>query len=189
MTIDVQAELAALPPVELPTSAADAATEPSGARGVSAALGKLARQQFRANQQAEHALEQLRAQLEDLRTTADDRRREVQRLRDDARDTRLRVAEALDALDDLMVIARQRQDPFWIARLERLAGRFTDALASVGVTELPGVGSAFDEYLHEVLETTDAAGAVPPHTVVELVRRGFRHDGAVLRRAQVITAK
>lgn len=189
MIIDVQAELAALPQIELPSRAEgeDLPSNNGGAVGI--AIGKLARQQFRTGQQVEYALEQLRQQLEEVRTTSDQRRREIEVLRDDGRDCRLRIVEALDALDDLLVIARQRQESFWLGRLERLGARFADALAAVGVTELPAMGSTFDEYLHEVLETTDAPDGASPHTVVDVIRRGFRHEGAVLRRVQVITTR
>ena len=188
MKIDVQAELSALPPVMLLDNAVSDAA-PVVSRTIGAAVGKLARQQFQANQQVEHMLEQLRGQLDQMAQISDERRREVERLRDDAQAARLRILDALDSLDDLRVIAKQREDSFWTGRVERLAARFADALAAIGVTELPAAGSTFDDQMHEVLETADAGSHTPPNTIVEVIRRGFRHDGAVLRRAQVITSR
>lgn len=187
MSLDIQAELAALPALDLPDSKLGDGM-PSSVT-VSQALTKLARQQFKASQLAEHALEQLRADLEQTRALSDERRREIERWKLDAEETRVRLIEALDALDDLLVMARQREDEFWMGRLTRLESRFSTLLQTFGVTELPGVGHAFDEYLHEVLEVTDAPAGAQPHTVAEQVKKGYRYDGRVLRRAQVITTK
>lgn len=187
MSLDIQAELAALPALNLPT--AEASDGVTSATTVSQALNKLARQQFKAGQLAEHALEQLRADLEQTRTLSNERRREIERWKLDAEETRVRLIETLDALDDLLVMARQREDEFWMGRLTRLESRFSTLLQTLGVTELPGVGHSFDEYLHEVLEVTDTPAGVQPHIVAEQVKKGYRYDGRVLRRAQVITTK
>lgn len=187
MSLNIQAELAALPALALPQS--EPADGLSSAITVSQALNKLARQQFKAGQLAEHALEQMRRDLEQTRTLSDERRREIERWKLDAEETRVRLIEALDSLDDLLVMARQREDDFWMGRLARLESRFSTLLQTLGVTELPGVGHAFDEYLHEVLEVTDSSTGMQPHTIVEQVKKGYRYDGRVLRRAQVITTK
>jgi molecular chaperone GrpE (heat shock protein) len=187
MIFDIQAELAALPALKLPESGPADDTPSVGT--VSQALTKLARQQFKAGQLTEHALEQLRLELEQTRSVSDERRREIERWKLDAEETRVRLIESLDALDDLMVMAKQREDEFWIGRLTRLESRFTALLQALGVTELPGIGHSFDEYLHDVLEVTDTQAGAQPHTVVEQVKKGYRYDGRVMRRAQVITSK
>jgi molecular chaperone GrpE (heat shock protein) len=187
MIFDIQAELAALPALKLPQSGPADATPSAGT--VSQALTKLARQQFKAGQLTEHALEQLRLELEQTRSVSDERRREIERWKLDAEETRVRLIEALEALDDLLVMARQREDEFWTGRLTRLESRFTMLLQALGVTELPSIGHSFDEYLHEVLEVTEKHQGIQSHTVVEQVQKGYRYDGRVLRRAQVITTK
>jgi len=187
MIIDIEAELAALAPLDVDRSTPDRSASDAGQPTMGAAVGKLARQQFRANQQSEHALSLLEAQCARVAESADHHRREAVRLRDDARDTRLRIVEAIDALDDLLIVATQRNDPFWTDRLQRAGGRFTAALAAVGVTELPTVGHPFDTELHEVVDTMPSPTAAESGVVCAVVRRGYRDDGRVLRRAQVIT--
>lgn len=187
MTIDLQAELAALPPLTMPIQDDDPAVPTAST--ITQALTRLARQQFKAAQLTEHAHEQLRESLTQLREQSEDRRREIERQKLDAIDTRMRLIETLDALDDLTVMARQREEAFWIDRLRRFEQRCAEMLKALGVSELPGVGSVFDEYLHDVIETTTAADGVAPHTIVDQIKKGYRYDGRVIRRAQVITTK
>lgn len=134
------------------------------------------------------ALEQSKAAQETLREQADDYRRLAQRLESEGREARLAALSILDALDDLATMARQKNDPQWISRVERLTARTLDALAEMGLTEVPAADLAFDERTHEIIDTSDR-GLGEPYQVVEVLRRGFRYQGSVLRRAQVITTR
>jgi molecular chaperone GrpE len=162
---------------------------------VAKALGRLGKQQLRATQQTELAIEELKAALErskamqeDLREQADEHRRRTQRLEAEGRDARLAALSILDALDDLATVARQKNDPQWTSRVERLTARTLEALAEMGLTEVPSADVAFDERAHEIVDTTDR-GTRDPYQVVDVLRRGFRYQGMVLRRAQVVTTR
>ena len=80
---------------------------------------------------------------------------------------------------NLVLVALAIAGPIWF--VSGLA-----ALAAAGVDEIPAAGAPFDPRLH------DGAGARPggpPGVVLEVVRRGFRWRGRVLRRAQVVIAR
>jgi molecular chaperone GrpE len=196
----IQDELRALQPIvidqpEEDVSAAPIDSVPTAWDVVAKALGRLGKQQLRATQQTELAIEELKAALEqskamqeDLREQADEHRRRAQRLEAEGRDARLAALSILDALDDLATVARQKNDPQWTARVERLTARTLEALAEMGLTEVPAADVAFDERTHEIVDTTDR-GAREPYQVVDVLRRGFRFQGMVLRRAQVVTTR
>ena len=107
---------------------------------------------------------------------------------------RLAFAAVLDPLDDLLALVRSRRDAtMLLALLQPLAASQQAALARAGVEEIPAeLGAPFDPRFHDgVGARPRSAGAprVAPGTVVEVVRRGYRWHGAVLRRAQVVIAE
>jgi molecular chaperone GrpE len=193
----IDAELKRLEPIDLDQLPSDPAPTSALAQWdeLTKALARMGKQQLRANQNAELALERLTPVLAEaeenlraLREQCDEYRRRLQTAQRDARETRLAALAVIDMLDDLMVMARQRGDPQWVTRVERLAGRTLDSLAAMGLAEIPAADRPFDEQVHEAVDTTDR-GDRDPYLVVEVIRRGFRYDGAVLRRAQVVATR
>ncbi|HVM00787.1 MAG TPA: nucleotide exchange factor GrpE [Egibacteraceae bacterium] len=67
------------------------------------------------------------------------------------------------------------------------------ALTNAGLEEIPGVGLPFDPEQHEALMQVDAAGElgreVDEPVVAEVLRRGYRFKGRVLRPASVKVAR
>ena len=57
-----------------------------------------------------------------------------------------------------------------------------------GVTRTGALGETFDPERHDAV-ATQAAGATPPHTVVEVPRSGFALGDRVIRPAQVVVAR
>ena len=96
------------------------------------------------------------------------------------------LAAVVDPLDDLVALLRSTAEPALVAQFERLTAAQLAVLAAAGVDEIPATGAPFDPRLH------DGVGARPggtPGVVLEVVRRGFRWRGEVLRRAQVVIAE
>jgi molecular chaperone GrpE len=56
-----------------------------------------------------------------------------------------------------------------------------------GLVEIRPVNGAFDPELHDALLQRPASG-VPPHTVLEVVKPGYRYRDHVLRHAQVVVS-
>lgn len=62
------------------------------------------------------------------------------------------------------------------------------ALRQAGVEDFAPEGEDFDPSEHEAVSTAPAGG-VEPGTVVEVLQKGYRLDGKVLRAARVVVAK
>lgn len=193
----IDAEIQRLQPIDIdaPTPDVPVSSLLHQFEAVTATLGKLGKQQFRANQSSEMALEQLQHALSQatdtsthLREENNDYRRELQRVNDEARESRLTAISILDAIDDLLAMARQRGDAQWTERVSRLAERAMDALTRMGLTEIAAADRPFDEAAHEAVDSVER-GERAPFVVVDVIRRGFRYNGSVLRRAQVVATK
>jgi molecular chaperone GrpE len=148
-------------------------------------LARLGKQQLRMNQ----TVELLEAQLAEARERGDEHRRDAGRLREQAAATARRLLELVDTLDDVSVLARQIGDPKWLAHLERFGARTLRILEQVGLGEISALGQAFDPEEHDALDTAERHGEQAPYEIVQVIRRGFRFHGAVLRRAEVITTR
>ena len=193
----IDEELRRLQPIALDQTSS--APSPASALGqwdeLTKTLARMGKQQMRANQNVEEALRQSAATLAlseqglaTLREQSDEQRRELQRLRDQAHETRLAVLGTIDALDDLMAMARQKHDLLWIDRVEKLIERTLDTLAQIGLSEIPAAERPFDEHVHEAVDAV-ARGDRESYVVVEVIRRGFRYEGTVVRRAQVVATR
>lgn len=161
-----------------------------------AALAHLARHQLRANQQTELALDALREALAELRlAVAESReraaadRRALLREREEAAERARRLLGIVDALDDVHALALRLGDPAWLSHLDRLTTHSLHLFAAAGCAEIAALGRPFDEEEHAVTDTRPLADDEPPHVVIEVLRRGFRWNGTVLRRAQVIITR
>lgn len=159
-------------------------------------LARLSKEQWRANQQAELLAQQTREALAEavhgaaaFREQADELRRENAKLREDARATATRVLALIDSLDDVGVLARQRGDAQWLKYVDRLTADSVAMLQSIGITEIPAIARPFDPEEHEALDTVERRDNGGQFEVVEVVQRGFRYHGRVLRRARVITTR
>jgi molecular chaperone GrpE len=155
---------------------------------VARSVGRLGRQQLQANQRAELLADELRRALEEARERGEEHRRENARLRDEARRRARALLEIVDTLDDLALLVRGRGDAVWLEHLDRLTRKALAVLARAGHAEVDASGR-FHEEEHEAVETIDAAPDREPCEIVEVVRRGFRLDGQLLRPAQVVTTR
>jgi molecular chaperone GrpE (heat shock protein) len=153
---------------------------------VARSVGRLGRQQLQANQRAELLADELRRSLDEARERGDEHRRENARLTDEARRRARALLDIIDTLDDLAALVRGRGDAVWLQHLERLTKKTLQAFGRAGLAEIDAAGT-FHEEEHEALETVEAAPGQERMQIVEVARRGFRLDGQLLRRAQVVT--
>jgi len=186
LALDVGAEIARLVPLDL-EAADEAAAAPLVEQWdeLSRTLARLGKQQLRANQSVEF----LEGQLADAKERADEHRREAVRLREEARQSAQTLLDLVDTLDDLAVFARQLRDERWIAHAERMLAKALRVLGQLGLAEIPALGETFDPTEHEAAQSVERAADQRPYEVVEVIQRGFRYNGQVLRRAQVITTR
>jgi len=113
--------------------------------------------------------------------------------RDAARAQAKRSATALlafvESLDDTVELGKASADPAQRAAAEQLAARAGRLLQAVGLVETARVGDRLDPAAHEVVQTVDPPPGRGSGEIVRVVQRGFRADGRVVRRAQIVVAK
>ncbi len=144
----------------------------------------------------------IRADLERARAREDELLRalaeltNVQKRRRQEMETSLRYAsepllrELLPVLDDLerALAAMEGRDDDPLRRgVALVQERLARTLEREGLEAIRPGGAPFDPELHDALLQRPAPG-VPPHTVVEVVKPGYRYRGRVLRHAQVVVA-
>ncbi|NQT51255.1 nucleotide exchange factor GrpE [bacterium] len=100
----------------------------------------------------------------------------------------LRVLPALDDLDRALTAAEDDHDlNSLIEGLRLIQAKFLKALSEDGVSPLDAQGQPFDPAYHEAVAHLHNP-AVPDHTVVEELRRGYLIGSRLLRAAQVVVA-
>lgn len=96
------------------------------------------------------------------------------------------IIPALDSFDMAMAgESWNTVDSNWRAGMEMVHNQLLAVLESNGIARYGSVGETFDHNLHEALQET-AEGDQPSHTIVRIVRAGYRNGDRVIRPAQVI---
>lgn len=102
----------------------------------------------------------------------------------------------LDDIDHLLIKLPEQEDDGWTAMLRQWADQLTAALEALDIYEMDLLNRSFDPRYAEAIDSIpieamkrppDIAG-LAPFQVVSVIRRGFvQGQGAILRKAQVIT--
>jgi molecular chaperone GrpE len=99
----------------------------------------------------------------------------------------------LDSFGLALDAAAKSSDEQLAKGVELVYAQFVTALEQAGLAGVEGVGAAFDPSVHEALLQVEAAEAlgrdVDEPEVVEVLRRGYRFKGRVLRPAAVKVAR
>jgi molecular chaperone GrpE len=152
------------------------------------------------------ALEEVASKLAETERLAADRLDQMLRLKADFENYRkrvireqteiveraaLRVVETLlPVLDDLertLKAARSHNaDPAIIKGVELVQAKLHDALSAEGLERIQAEGAAFDPHQHEAISSESREGA--EHTVLEVVRPGYKLKGRTIRPALVHVA-
>lgn len=93
----------------------------------------------------------------------------------------------IDNFDLAMMAAKDTKDPF-VVGVDMIHKQLSDVLRQGGVEIVEAEGRAFDPYLHEAIaqEETDA---VEENTVLQVLKKGYRYHGTLLRPAAVKVSK
>jgi molecular chaperone GrpE (heat shock protein) len=153
---------------------------------VSRNLSRMAKQQWRAIQEIEQLAKQSQEVSVDVRDQAHQHRREAIRLSDDARVGAVRLLAIIDMLDDIRTLVKQRGDNIWLQYVERLTTETLAAFEAVGLSEIVSLGRPLEATEHEPVGTQEGHASSTEFSVAEVLQRGFRHKGNILRRARVI---
>jgi len=152
-------------------------------------LSRMAKQQWRAIQDIEHLATQTREVSEDVLEQAHEHRREATRLADESRAGAVRLLAIIDMLDDVRTLAKQRGDAIWQRYVERLTTETLAAFEAIGISEIQALGRPLEPTEHEPVDVQEGRVSGTAFSVTEVLQRGFRHKGQILRRARVIISQ
>lgn len=138
-------------------------------------------------QEVQARFDQLRQQLQ---RETDETRQRLNRAADErsAADKARLIASLLPVIDDLQRAIQAANEgasrDAILEGIEGIATSFGNALASVGVEQIPAIGEEFNPELHEAVDTADAEPEMEGR-VVEEYSRGFRIGDRLIRPARV----
>ena len=114
--------------------------------------------------------------------------KEREALEEQRRTTATAMMGLVEALDDIAEMAEKASDAASRKRVDRLMQRAARLFGVVGLQEIAGSGPVNEEE-HEVVDSVAATNGQKPGEIVRVAQRGFKAEGRVIRRAQVITAR
>lgn len=132
--------------------------------------------------------------LEDLQRTKADFLNSKRRLEEQLERDRIRIKnqyiETLLPLCDSFDMAMGDQswsecDPKWREGIERIHAQLSSILRTHNVEPFGEVGDAFDPLMHEAVSNAPGATENDIDTVVSVLQKGYRLNGAIIRPAKV----
>ncbi|MFD9905253.1 nucleotide exchange factor GrpE [Streptomyces sp. NPDC059063] len=97
-------------------------------------------------------------------------------------------ADALDALDRVLAAGAPADPAAYHRSVELVARQLESAVADEGLDVLGRVGERADPATHHVVDVRPAPPGAAADEVLEVIRRGYRYRGHVLRAARVAVA-
>lgn len=102
-------------------------------------------------------------------------------------ETLRRLLPVLDEFELALISAGDNSDKTIVKGLEMVYSNFLDALKKEGLKEMKTNGM-FDPYKHEIIMAREESKK-KPGTILEVIKKGYMFNDAVLRPASVIIAK
>lgn len=133
------------------------------------------------------ALQRLQAEFDNYRKRV---AKEHATLANHANDKLLaKLLPLLDNFERAVFVAEHTQDIDGLVKgVEMVYAEFVATLEREGLEEIEAEGQAFDPEIHEAVMEVDAPDHAP-HTVVDVLRKGFRLHGKLIRPSMVKVAK
>ncbi|MGI6153129.1 MAG: nucleotide exchange factor GrpE [Christensenellaceae bacterium] len=95
------------------------------------------------------------------------------------------VMQILPVLDNFeRAVATECSDEAFLSGMEMIKRQLTDALASMGVTEIEADGATFDPEYHNAVMQVEEEGR-KTNEIVEVMQKGYSMNGRVLRHSMV----
>ena len=98
------------------------------------------------------------------------------------------VIEAVDNLERALAVAGEGDAEGLAAGVEMVLGGLRETLSRNGVEAVDPQGEKFDPQWHEALSTAPAEGVESGH-VVDVMQKGYRLDGQLIRPARVVVSE
>lgn len=98
------------------------------------------------------------------------------------------IFKAIDRIDEIRILCEKTNNHELLSVLNASIRMLKNNLRDIGIEEIPTVGELFNSNIHECIQTKSIEGSQKDE-ILEIVRRGYYHDGKVLRSAMVIISK
>ncbi|MWA14318.1 nucleotide exchange factor GrpE [Streptomyces sp. BA2] len=98
------------------------------------------------------------------------------------------LADALDSFDRLLAEGKTATPDSYRRSLELISRQLETAMMGQGVEPVGRVGERADPATHHVAEVRAAPPGAADDEVLEILQRGYRYRGRVLRAARVVVA-
>ncbi|MCF3123200.1 MULTISPECIES: nucleotide exchange factor GrpE [Streptomyces] len=100
----------------------------------------------------------------------------------------LRCADVLDSFDRLLADGAAHDVETYRRSVALIAGQLETALTEEGLERVGQVGERAEPATHQVAEVRAAPPGTDPDEVLEILQRGYRYRGQLLRAARVVVA-
>jgi molecular chaperone GrpE len=142
---------------------------------------------------ARHRLSEVEQELTVVRQRGAERQRELSgefegMLSRERYERALAMLTLLESIDEVATDALTWGNERGRERAVELAARLRDVSATMGLEEIPVKEAGLNDDEHEIIAYVGASQRFPEGSVVEVRQRGYRLNGNVIRRAQVVLA-
>lgn len=142
---------------------------------------------------ARHRLTEVEQELTAVRQRGAERQRELSgefegMLARERYERALAMLTLLESIDEVATDALAWGNERGRERAVELAARLRDVSATMGLEEIPVKDAGLNENEHEIVAYVGSTQRFPDGSVVEVRQRGYRLNGNVIRRAQVVLA-
>ncbi len=102
-----------------------------------------------------------------------------------------RIISIIDQLDHSSSFFQEQQNQEWDGFFQRIITQLLQDLQTLGIEEISVLNRSFDPFVCEALGTLERIEGEQyvPYQVQKVIRRGFRKNGDLMRKAQVVTIK
>ena len=142
---------------------------------------------------ARHRLTEVEQELTVVRQRGAERQRELSgefegMLSRERHERAVAMLTLLESIDEVASDALTWGNDRGRERAVELAARLRDVSATMGLEEIPVKDAGLNDEEHEIIAYVGASQRFPEGSVVEVRQRGYRLNGTVIRRAQVVLA-
>lgn len=133
-------------------------------------------------------IELLNEELVEKKTEINSLKKELNHKEDEELKFAKKVSLVLDQIDGINRYAQNAQNEALINNLNNLIKIIKKELIEVEFEEIPAVGEIFNPKLHECIEAV-ADKTKSRYEIIDVIKRGYKYKGQVIRTASVIAVK
>lgn len=153
------------------------------------AFTRMAKAQWRTQQQADLSAQRVEEYLDEHGDLIDELERQRADLEDENDQLRGFVLEVVDLIEGFRETAQEAQSQDMQSAAGTMAAALESSMEKINLQQIPAVGEVPDGTYHFVVDTTDPEKEEEQDRIVEVVEQGYTLQGEILRKAKVIVSK